>query len=146
MSTADYIATHTMLGTDTTTGADIDLADVNRYAGMYVLGVQGTGKSSLLEWLIYQDIDNKDTSVIVIDPHGDLIDHVIAQMPERKLAKTYLFDVEDIDYPFGLNPFAIAENSTATQQQQALDRVLHVFEKSFPDTSHMLLEKYLGNI
>jgi len=141
-----YTATYTLLGEDTQTHSDIVIADLDRYSGMYILGRQGVGKSSLLEWQIYQDIAHKDTAVFVIDPHGDLIEHVIAQMPERKRQKTYLFDVEDIDYPFGLNPFAISENATASQQQQALDRVLHVFEKSFPDTSHMLLEKYLGNI
>src|SRR5256885_7330616 len=140
-----YIATHTLLGEDTQTGNDVDVTDLDRYSGMYVLGRQGTGKSSLLQWLIYQDT-HKDTSVIVIDPHGDLIDDVIAQIPEKKLPKTYLLDIEDIDYPFGLNPFSIVENAKATQQQQTLDRILHVFEKSFPETSHMLLEKYIGNI
>jgi hypothetical protein len=147
MSTdASYRATHTLLGEEIATGDDVAIADVDRYSGMYILGRQGTGKSSLLQWLIYQDIANKDTAVIVIDPHGDLIADCLAQIPKRKLAKTYLLDIEDVSYPFGLNPFAIAQNATVTQQQQTADRVLHVFEKSFPESSRILLEKYLGNI
>jgi hypothetical protein len=75
-----------------------------------------------------------------------LIEKVIAQIPERKLTKTYLLDLEDVSFPFGLNPFAIAENAPVQHQQQTADRILHVFEKSFPEASRLLLEKYLGNI
>jgi GTPase SAR1 family protein len=128
---------------DTTRNLSMPTRD--RYAGMYVIGVQGVGKSSFLEDLIYQEITG-DQAVIVIDPHGDLIDHCIAQMPERRLADAFLLDIEDIEYPFGLNLFAIKPDASVTDQAGAQDRILHVFEKCFPDTSRMLLEKYLGNI
>jgi ABC-type ATPase involved in cell division len=61
-----YSASHTHLGEDVSTGDDVDIADQDRYSGLYILGKQGTGKSSLLQWLIYQDIANKDTAVIVV--------------------------------------------------------------------------------
>lgn len=141
----EIIATHTVLGMHPETFDDFVMPDQERFSGMYVLGVQGVGKSSLLECLISLDIV-KETSVIVIDPHGDLIEHIIGQMPEEKLAKTTVLDIEDTEYPFGLNLFSIQESATITQQQQAHDRVLHVFEKCFPETSHMLLDKYIGNI
>lgn len=123
----------------------VTVSDTDRQSGTYLLGVQGTGKSSLMEQIIFQDIA-KGYSVIVLDPHSDLIDHVITELPEQRLAKTYLLDIEDTAYPFGLNLFSLPPEATVTEQQQALDRVLHVFEKCFPDTSKMLLEKYLGNI
>jgi hypothetical protein len=44
-----------------------------------------------------------------------------------------------------MNLFSSADLS-AIGQTQALDRILHVYEKCFPETSRMLLEKYLGNI
>jgi hypothetical protein len=118
--------------------------DSDRQSGMYILGVQGVGKSSLLETMIYQDIF-KGQAVFVLDPHGDLIEHVITQMPSKRVKDTYVLDIEDVEYPFGVNLFNVPA-ATATQQAQALDRILHVFEKCFPDTSRMLLEKYLGNI
>jgi hypothetical protein len=119
--------------------------DVLRQSGCYVLGVQGVGKSSLLEQMIYQDI-YKGFSVIVLDPHGDLINHALAQMPEERLKDVSLLSIEDAAYPFGLNLFSSSEGANEIEQSQALDRVMHVFEKCFPETSRMLLEKYLGNI
>ena len=150
-----YIATQTIYPGATALGnlagqqKPFGIADQDRYSGMYVLGVQGVGKSSLLENLIAQDIA-KGYSVIVIDPHGDLIDHVIAQLPQETeaaiLSRLYLLDIEDTGYPFGLNLFAIRQDAPVIAQQQTHDRALHVFEKCFPETSHMLLEKYIGNI
>src|SRR3989442_1352234 len=72
---------HTFLGYHPETQDYFIIPDIDRYAGMYILGVQGVGKSSLLEFLIIQDI-NKGKAIIVIDPHGDLVDHVIAQLSE----------------------------------------------------------------
>lgn len=143
--TPTQLQTLTILGNRTDGAGAATVPDADRQSGMYVLGVQGTGKSSLLEQIIFQDI-RKGHAVIVLDPNADLIEHVIAQLPEARLAKTYLLDIEDTAYPFGLNLFSIEMDANTIEQQQALDRVLHVFEKCFPDTSRILLEKYLGNI
>ena len=135
----------TFLGKGLSVGETVSIPDIERQSGTYILGVQGVGKSSLLEHLIFQDIC-KGYAVIVLDPYGDLIDHAIAQLPEEKVAKTFIFDIEDIAYPFGLNLFNVALDASIAEQTQAQDRILHVFEKCFPETSRMLLEKYLGNI
>src|SRR3954453_13968161 len=50
-------------------------------SGCYILGVQGMGKSSLLEELARQML-TLDESVIVFDPHGGLIDSIVSRMPE----------------------------------------------------------------
>src|SRR5713101_5301369 len=94
----------TILGKDQVSGEMVAVNDANRQSGMYVLGVQGVGKSSLIESLIYQDIA-KGYAVIVLDPHGDLIEHAIAQMPENRLSDAFLLDIEDTGFPFGLNLF-----------------------------------------
>jgi hypothetical protein len=101
--------------------------------------------SCLLESLIYQDIC-KGYSVIVIDPHGDLVDHVLAQMPEDRVKDTYLLDIEDTSYPFGINLFAAPANANHVLQTMAIERLMHVFERVFPASARMLLEKYLENI
>jgi len=140
------LARETILGEKLpATGRYVTVKDKERQSGMYILGVQGVGKSSFFENTIYQD-SRKGSAIIVIDPHGDLNHKVIAQMPEERLKDTYLLSLEDTAYPFGLNLFGIGEKATDIEQAQALDRILHVFEKCFPETSRMLLEKYLGNI
>lgn len=129
----------------TAKGRMVAVDDKERQAGCYLLGVQGVGKSSLLEGMIYADIC-KGHSVIVLDPHGDLIDHALAQMPDSRLRDVSLLSLEDTAFPFGLNLFSVKTGAGDIEQSQALDRVMHVFEKCFPETSRMLLEKYLGNV
>src|SRR5690242_4473392 len=118
----------TLLGTDITTGAAITVADEKRESGMYVCGVQGTGKSSFLESLLYQDIC-KGYSVILIDPHGDLIDHVIAQLPGERVKDAYLLDIEDAKHPFGVNLFTAPKDAGPVHLSMALARLVHVFER-----------------
>src|SRR5947209_10014532 len=112
---------------------------------MYVCGVQGTGKSSFLESLLYQDIC-KGYSIILIDPHGDLIEHVITQMPEERVKDTYLLDMEDAKHPFGVNLFTAPKDAGPVHLSMALARLIHVFERVFPASARMFLEKYLENI
>ena len=139
------VSTLTVLGEDIRTGKKITVEDEMRERGMYVVGVQGTGKSSFLEALIHQDIC-KGYPVIVIDPHGDLVDHVIAQMPEKRVKDTYLLDIENTKYPFGINLFAAPANANQGEITRAVERLMHVFERVFPIAARMLLDKYLENI
>lgn len=76
----------------------------DRYAGTYVIGIQGSGKSSLLENQIEHDIICGN-AVVVIDPHGDLADHTLAAPPDAALPRTYILDMTDEEYPFGVNIF-----------------------------------------
>lgn len=133
----------TILGIDVQMGKNVWVKDKERRSGAYILGVQGRGKSSLIESLIHQDMI-KGYATIVFDPHEDLINHAVAQMPEERLNKTYILDVTDTDYPFGLNLFISPENEI--ERAIAVDRVMHVFEKLWPETKGILLEKLLRYI
>src|SRR5947209_6438966 len=112
---------------------------------MYICGVQGSGKSGLLHSLILQDIKH-DQAVIVVDPHGDLVDDVVACMPEDKLEKTYVLDIADRDFPYGLNMFSVSKQAGETERDIALNFVMHVFGRLWHDSQGILLDKYLTNI
>src|SRR6266568_2047556 len=132
-----------VLGIDIKTRKMVRVSGVDRQSGMYVLGVPGVGKSSMLETIIYQDIC-KGYPVIVLDPHGDLIEHVIAQMPAERLKDTYLLDMEDEAFPFGVNVFTGKKNQTGVEQARSVDRVMHVFEALWGDVlSQQGLPRYL---
>lgn len=118
--------------------------DEESEAGKYIIGTQGQGKSAFLTTLIEQDM-KKGYSVIVVDAHGDLIDDVIARCPEERLQDVYMLDIEDTKFPFGLNLLAGGDFDDI-ELARRVNRVLHTFERLFPDTHGMLLEKYLGNI
>jgi hypothetical protein len=135
---------------ETMIGSPADILDVRvrvsnvaRQSGMYVLGVQGTGKSSYLEGLILQDLWD-GFPVIVIDPHGDVVDHVIGMIPNERMKDTYLLDMADEVYPFGVNIFSGKAHQTTIEQTQAVDRVMHIFEVLWGDVlSQQNLPRYL---
>ncbi len=68
----------------------------------HILGASGSGKSTLLLSLILQDIARGD-GVAVLDPHGDLIEEVLARVPEVRIPDVVLLDPSDEDFPVGVN-------------------------------------------
>lgn len=74
----------------------------DRVRHMHVIGATGTGKSTLLANLIIQDIQN-GFGVVLFDPHGDLVDDVIANTPSEYLDNIVLIDPSDAEYSIGLN-------------------------------------------
>ncbi len=69
----------------------------------YIIGKTGTGKSTLLETLILQDIHNGE-GLTLIDPHGDLVERVAAAIPEHRRQDVIYFDLTDPHQPYGYNP------------------------------------------
>lgn len=74
----------------------------DRMRHVFIIGQTGTGKSTLMENMIVQDIINGQ-GVAVIDPHGDLVEGVIGRIPQKRQADVIVFDVLDQDYPIGMN-------------------------------------------
>src|SRR5207249_11112694 len=75
----------------------------DRLSHMYVIGKTGTGKSTLLETMISQDI-TKGEGLALIDPHGDLVDRIVQAIPEHRRGDVVYFNVPDLTQPFGYNP------------------------------------------
>jgi hypothetical protein len=68
----------------------------------HIIGASGTGKSTLLFNLLQQDIQNGE-GLAVLDPHGDLIDRILAVIPENRIHDVVLVDLSDADFPVGFN-------------------------------------------
>jgi len=123
--------TFSKLGTDTDTGQLVYLPKSARTQGLYIIGIQGTGKSALIENLIMEDI-NQQIGVCVLDPHGELIDHVIARLPGKAEEEKMIFlDIGNYTYPFGLNLFECPDPTDDGEIVKTLYQVLHVFEKAY---------------
>lgn len=69
----------------------------------HIIGKSGQGKSTLMAQMIMDDID-KGMGVVVIDPHGDLIDDLLCMIKEEHVEKTIYFDPGDPDYVPLWNP------------------------------------------
>lgn len=135
-------AAHICLGYHPETNDDLYVSTVDRYSGLYISGMPGSGKSGLLENMIVQDAEDK--AVIVLDPHLDLVTRCIGSLPSQRKPDTYLLDMEDESHPFGVNIFATGELKTSIAHTQAVDRILHIFEVLWPDVlSQQHLPRYL---
>jgi hypothetical protein len=85
-------------------GADVPvvLPVTARLQHVHVIGASGTGKSTLLQSMILQDIAS-GAGVGVLDPHGDLVDGVLARIPPEREQDVILFDPADPDFVVGWN-------------------------------------------
>ena len=82
--------------------AEIRLSDEDRRRHVYVLGQTGSGKTTLLKTMILSDIAD-GRGLCVFDPHGTLIDDLLAHIPPARWDDVLLIDLSDRDYPVGLN-------------------------------------------
>ncbi|WP_421702335.1 type IV secretory system conjugative DNA transfer family protein [Aliiroseovarius sp.] len=71
----------------------------DRLSHLYIIGQTGTGKSTLIEHMARQDAA-AGIGFCVIDPHGDLAEHLAGTLGEA----TLYWRVADPDSPYGYNP------------------------------------------
>jgi hypothetical protein len=81
---------------------EVRLTPEQRTRHMHVIGASGSGKTTLLLSLIRSDLENGD-GVCVVDPHGDLIDAVMENVPHSRINDVVLFDPSDAEFPIGFN-------------------------------------------
>lgn len=112
---------------------------------MYVIGKTGTGKSTLLETLIAQDIAHGH-GLALLDPHGDLVERVRARVPEGRREQVIDFDVANASGTLAFNPL---ERVPPAQRPLAAAGVLETFKKLWaefwgPRTEHILRNALLA--
>jgi TraM recognition site of TraD and TraG/Type IV secretion-system coupling protein DNA-binding domain len=78
------------------------LRPADRRQHVYCIGKSGTGKTTLLRNLILKDIE-LGRGVGVIDPHGDLAEVILDQIPPWRTDDVVYFNPADLEYPIGLN-------------------------------------------
>ncbi|HLB51997.1 hypothetical protein A3F07_03435 [candidate division WWE3 bacterium RIFCSPHIGHO2_12_FULL_38_15] len=91
----------------------------DRLRHMYLIGKSGTGKSTLFETMISQDIA-KGYGVGVLDPHGETIDRVLEYIPEHRIKDVIYFDPSDVERPVGLNLLEMEDMSQKNLMASAL--------------------------
>jgi len=106
--------------------ANVSLETRQRLNHLHVIGATGTGKSTLLQNLIVQDIE-EGQGVAVIDPHGDLIDRVLVHIPRRRFRDVILFDPSDPENPHGVN---ILSATSEAEKNVASSDLVSVFQRT----------------
>ena len=71
----------------------------------YITGKTGTGKSTVIENMMYADYLNGD-GFALLDPHGDLSRKMADIAPREMIHKILYFDPQDPTHVVGYNPLA----------------------------------------
>ena len=114
-----------------------------RELGLYISGLPGVGKSTLLLHLILDDI-RAGRACCVLDPHGDLIRAILDRLPDDEtLCRVLLFDPVDTDWPVGLN---LLDGRTERARDLAVQFMLELYQELFlPDHQGPMLHQSLRN-
>jgi type IV secretory pathway TraG/TraD family ATPase VirD4 len=112
---------------------------------IYVIGKTGMGKTTLLENMLIQDIE-QGRGVAILDPHGDLAQRLLDFIPKQRINDVVYFNPHDLDWPFSLNPF---ERVSPEKRHLVAASLMSVFEKLFasswgPRMAHILRNSILA--
>lgn len=75
----------------------------DRLMGMYLLGKTGSGKSTTLHTLFYQDMI-AGRGACLFDVHGDLLSRIVSVVPVHRKDDLILLDATDPNITLGYNP------------------------------------------
>lgn len=117
----------------------------DRRRHLYMIGQTGTGKTTLFLNMIVQDIV-AGRGVAVVDPHGDLIEDILLQIPSAREKDVILFDPKDTQQPLGFN---ILETKDEAQKDLVVNEVVQILQKLAarlnPESVGPMFEHYLRN-
>jgi len=122
----------------------IKMTKSDRRRHFYLLGQTGTGKSTLMENMVYQDILNGD-GVAFIDPHGTAIERILGLIPSERADDVITFDPADVARPLGLNMLEFDPNFPE-QKTFIVNELLGIFQKLFlAETMGPMFDQYFRN-
>lgn len=112
----------------------------DRTRHMYVIGKTGMGKSTLLENLAIQDIQN-DEGLIFIDPHGSAAVSLLSYVPKHRIDDVIYFSPADTDFPISFN---VLEQVPKDKRSAVAAGLMNAFKKIWVDAWSARME-YLLN-
>lgn len=113
----------------------------DRLSHFYIIGKTGTGKTTLLETLIRQDVVAR-RGFALIDPHGDLVERVASRIPRHRQSDTIYFNVPDATQRLGYNPLLRVSQALRPLVASGL---IDVFKKMWADAWGVRMEHILRN-
>jgi hypothetical protein len=114
----------------------------DRFLHVYIIGKTGTGKSTLIETMAFQDLE-RGNGFALIDPHGDLVARIAARIPPSHRDRVTYLDATDPTQPYGYNPLRhVGQDRIALAASGMMD----VFKKMWPDAWGVRMEHILRNV
>lgn len=113
----------------------------DRQRHMYVIGKTGMGKSTLLENMAAQDIQNGE-GVAFIDPHGSAAEKLLNYVPEHRVNDVIYFAPFDLDNPISFN---VMEDVGQDKRHLVVSGLMSTFKKIWVDAWSARMEYILTN-
>jgi hypothetical protein len=117
------------------------IKDSDRARHMYIIGKTGMGKSTLLENLAIQDIQNGE-GLCFIDPHGGTAETLLSYVPEHRVRDVVYLAPFDLDYPVAIN---VMEDIGADKRSLVASGLIGAFKKVWVDAWSPRMEYLLNN-
>ncbi len=113
----------------------------DRTRHMYVIGKTGMGKSTLLENMAVQDMQNGE-GIAFIDPHGQTAVTLLDYVPEERKDDVLYFAPFDTDCPVAFN---VMEDVGPDKRHLVVSGLMSVFKKIWVDAWSARMEYILQN-
>ncbi len=114
----------------------IGLTEQERERHEYIIGGTGSGKTTMLQYEVVQDIQS-GKGVAVVDPHGDMAETLLRYVPSERVKDVIYFNPDDLAYPIGLNLLELDEklegDELLREKDLITETVVSVFRKIFSD-------------
>lgn len=113
----------------------------DRRKHFYIIGKTGTGKSTMIANMAISDI-RKHHGVAIIDPHGDLCDHLLNYIPSDRINDVAYLDPSNLERSFRINPFEVQGEE---QADVVASGIISIFHKLYSYSWGPRLEYVLRN-
>ncbi|MCA9374524.1 DUF87 domain-containing protein [Candidatus Peregrinibacteria bacterium] len=123
-------------------GQPFGIKTLDRRRHIYIIGKTGMGKSTLLENMIFSDIQ-AGRGCAVVDPHGDLADAVLDFVPSHRTNDVVIFDPSDREFPVAFN---MLENIDPSLNSIVCSGLVGIFKKIYGQSWGPRLEHILRNV
>lgn len=114
---------------------------IDRLRHMYIIGKTGMGKSTLLENMAIQDIQNGE-GMAFLDPHGTAAQKLLDYVPEHRIDDVLYFNPSDTDFPVAFN---IMEDVGPARRHLVASGLMSAFKKIWVDAWSARMEYILTN-
>ena len=113
----------------------------DRQRHMYVIGKTGMGKSTLLENMAIQDIQNGE-GLAFIDPHGSAVETLLNYIPPERVNDVVYFAPFDMEQPIAFN---VMEDVGYDKRHLVVSGLMATFKKIWEDAWSARMEYILTN-
>ncbi|MFH1170790.1 MAG: type IV secretion system DNA-binding domain-containing protein [Candidatus Vogelbacteria bacterium] len=117
------------------------IKDEDRSRHVYIIGKTGMGKSTILENMAIQDMQNGH-GIAFMDPHGSTADKLLDYVPPERVKDVVYFAPFDLEHPISFN---VLEDVGKDQRYLVSSGLMSAFKKIWVDAWSARMEYILQN-